>query len=60
MTTDNYDRDKLASPYEWTLYHTILRWIDIADDIQLDEILIRSLCINKTGMDMYDYLNGCR
>lgn len=57
MTTDNYDRDELASFYEWTLYHTILWWIDVADDIQLDEIP-RNICINKEGMDMYDYLNN--
>lgn len=57
MTTDNYDRDELASFYEWTLYHTILWWIDVADDIPLDEIP-RKLCINKQGMDMYDYLNN--
>lgn len=57
MTTDNYDRDELASFYEWTLYHTILWWIDVADDIPLDEIP-RELCINKQGIDMYDYLNN--
>lgn len=57
MTMDNYERDELASFYEWTLYHTILWWIDVADDIPLDEIP-RELCINKQGMDMYDYLNN--
>lgn len=57
MTRDNYERDEIASFYEWTLYHTILWWIDVADDIPLDEIP-RELCINKQGMDMYDYLNN--
>lgn len=57
MTRDNYERDELASFYEWTLYHTILWWIDVVDDIPLDEIP-RELCINKQGMDMYDYLNN--
>lgn len=57
MTRDNYERDGIASFYEWTLYHTILRSIDVADDIPLDEIS-RELCINKQGMDMYDYLNN--
>lgn len=57
MVQDNYDRDELASFYELTLYHTISQWVDVANDIPLDE-LPRNLCINKQGMDMYDYLNN--
>lgn len=57
MAIDNYDRDELTSFYELTLYHTILWWIDVADDVPLDEIP-RNLCIDKQGMDMYDYLNN--
>lgn len=57
MVQDNYDRDELASFYELTLYHTISWWVDVANDIPLDEIP-RNLCINKQGMDMYDYLNN--
>ena len=57
MVQDNYDRDELSSFFELTLYHTISWWIDVANDIPLDE-LPRNLYINKQGMDMYDYLNS--
>ena len=57
MVQDNYDRDELPSFYELSLYHLISWWVDVANDIPLDEIL-RNLCINKQGMDMYDYLNN--
>ena len=57
MVQDNYDRDELPSFFELTLYHTICWWIDVANDIPLDE-LPRNLYINKQGMDMYDYLNS--
>ena len=57
MVQDNYDRDELSSFFELTLYHTISWWIDVANDIPLDE-LPRNLYINKQGMDMYDYLNN--
>lgn len=57
MVQDNYDRDELPSFYSLILYHTISWWIGVANDILLDEIP-RNLCINKQGMDMYDYLNN--
>lgn len=57
MTKDNYKREYLAPFYEWTLYCTILWWIDVADDIELDEIP-RSICIDKNGIDLYDSLNN--
>lgn len=55
MVLDYYDRDELPSFF--TLYHMISWWVDVANDISLDEIP-RNLCINKQGMDMYDYLNN--
>lgn len=57
MTKDNYKRECLAPIYEWTLYCTILWWIDVADDIELDEIP-RNICISKDGIDLYDSLNN--
>lgn len=57
MTKDNYKREYLAPFYEWTLYCTILWWIAVADDIELDEIP-RSICIDKNGIDLYDSLNN--
>lgn len=57
MVKDNYARDELPSFYEFTLYHTISWWIDVVNDIPLNEIP-RNLCINTQGMDMYDYLNN--
>lgn len=57
MAEDNFDRDGLPPFYELALYKTISWWIDVAKDIPLDEIP-RSLCINKQGMDMHDYLNN--
>lgn len=38
MVQDNYDRDELSSFFELTLYHTISWWIDVANDIPLDEL----------------------
>ena len=57
MTKNNYKREYLMPFYEWTLYHTILWRIGVADDISLDEIS-REICINKQGMDIYDNLNN--
>lgn len=57
MTQDGYERDSLTAFYECTLYRTILWWIDVAENIELEEIP-RSICINKDGMDVYDYLNS--
>jgi len=56
MTVDRYEREYLSPFYEWTLYHTILWWIDVADDIELDEIP-RELCITDTGSDLYETIN---
>ena len=57
MTRDKFERDYLSPFYEWTLYHTILWWIDVSDDIELDEIP-RKDCINKVGIDLYDFINN--
>lgn len=57
MTRDKYEREYLSPFYEWTLYHTILWWLDVADDIVLDEIP-REECINKDGLDLYNFINN--
>lgn len=57
MTRDKFERDYLSPFYEWTLYHTILWWIDVSDDIELDEIP-RKDCINKVGIDLYNFINN--
>lgn len=56
MTQDNYTRDYLSPFHEWTLYHIILWWIDVADDIDLD-VIPREYCICSDGTDMYNTLN---
>lgn len=57
ITQDNFEREYLPPFLEWTLYHTILWWIDVADDIVLDEIP-REDCLNNYGRDLYDMLNN--
>ena len=57
ITQDNFDREYIPPFLEWTLYHTILWWIDVADDIVLDEIP-REDCLNNYGIDLYDMLNN--
>lgn len=56
MSKDKFERDCLSAFHEWTLYHTILWWIDVADDIKLD-IIPRKECISTDGTNMYEYLN---
>lgn len=50
MVQDNYDRDELSSFFELTLYHTISWWIDVANDIPLDDVL-KGLTYKAFGMD---------
>lgn len=56
MVKDNYKRDYLAPFYEWTLYRTILWWMDVADGIELDEIP-KNICVSKDGVDLYNLVN---
>ncbi|MBQ3164934.1 MAG: hypothetical protein IJC02_10455 [Lachnospiraceae bacterium] len=56
ITRDKFEREHLSPFLEWTLYHTITWWIDVADDIELDEIP-RQECVSKDGRDLYDILN---
>lgn len=53
----DYDREYLDPFYEWTLYYTILWWIDVADDIVLDEVP-KKYCIDEYGVDRYEYINN--
>lgn len=57
ISQDNFEREYLPPFLEWTLYHTILWWMDVADDIILDEIP-RQDCVNNDGIDLYDMLNN--
>lgn len=57
MSEDKFERDSLSAFYEWTLYYTILWWLDVADDIELDKIPEED-CISNDGIDMYEYLNN--
>lgn len=57
MTQDDYDREYLDPFYEWILYYTILWWIDVADDIVLDEVP-KKYCIDEYGVDRYEYINN--
>lgn len=56
MTRDGFERDELPAFYEWTLYHTILWWMEVVESIELDEIP-QTECIAEDGTDMYVYLN---
>lgn len=56
MTQDDYDRDFLEPFYEYTLYYTILWWVDAIDGVELDEIP-REYCYDKDGVNRYKYLN---
>jgi hypothetical protein len=57
MTQDNYEREFLEPFHEWTLYHTILWWIDVAEDgYKLDEIP-KEYCIDECGIDRHEYIN---
>lgn len=57
ITKDKFERENVSPFLEWTLYHTITWWIDVADDIELNEIP-RQDCINKDGKNLYDMLNN--
>ena len=61
MTQDNYGRESLAPFYEWTLYHTILWWIDVTDEneLELDEVP-RRYCVDECGVDRYDDINNIK
>ena len=59
MTQDNYEREALAPFYEWTLFHTILWWLDVTDENDLDEIP-RKYCTDKSGEDRYGYINNVK
>lgn len=59
MTQDNYERDSLDPFYEWTLYHTILWWIEVTDENELDEIP-RKYCVDECGVDRYADINNVK
>lgn len=59
MTQDNYERESLLPFYEWTLYQTILWWIDVAYENELDEIP-RKYCVDECGVDRYDTINNVK
>ena len=61
MTQDNYERESLAPFYEWTLYHTILWWIDVTgeNELELDEVP-RRYCVDECGVDRYDDINNIK
>ena len=56
MSVDKYEREYLSPFHEWTLYHTILWWLDVTDCIDLYEIP-KENSISKDGVDLYKTLN---
>lgn len=57
MVCDDFNRKNITPFYELALFNTISWWIDVASDIELDEIP-KNICENKQGIDMYNYLNN--
>ena len=56
MTQDSYEREFLKPIYEWTLFRSIMWWVDAIEGSSLDEIP-REYCIDESGVDRYDFIN---
>lgn len=57
MSIDRFERDSMSAIHEWALYHTILWWIEVAGDIEL-ETVPKEDCIGCDGIDLCAYLNN--
>ncbi len=56
MAIDSFERDYLKPIYEYALFQTIEWWIEVTDDIELDEIT-KEESITSGGDNLYQYIN---